>query len=66
VRSEDLAGESSYASFQQHYEKVYDVAPTPPRPQGPLAGSLLSVSTWRAAWDTATGRSHRPLDGDAA
>jgi flagellar protein FliO/FliZ len=58
--------EPSYASYQQHYEQVYDVAPVRPRREGALAGSLLSASTWRAAWDTAVGRGHRPMDGDAA
>jgi flagellar protein FliO/FliZ len=35
------------------------------RLEGPLAGSLLSASTWRLAWSTAIGRGHRPQPGDA-
>ena len=62
----DGKDQPSYASYQEHYEQVYDVAPVRPRAEGALAGSLLSVSTWRAAWDTAVGRGHRPMDGDAA
>jgi flagellar protein FliO/FliZ len=62
----DLVDEPSYASYQQHYEQVYDVAPVRPRTEGALAGSLLSGSTWRAAWDTAVGRANRPVDGDTA
>jgi hypothetical protein len=34
--------------------------------QGALTGSLLSASTWRLAWDTATGRAHHSRPGDAA
>jgi flagellar protein FliO/FliZ len=64
--SVDVQDQPSYASYQQHFEQVYDVAPVRPRAQGVLAGSLLSASTWRAAWDTAVGRGHRPMDGDAA
>jgi len=36
------------------------------RLEGPLAGSLLSASTWRLAWSTAIGRGHRAQPGDAA
>jgi flagellar protein FliO/FliZ len=36
------------------------------RLEGPLAGSLLSASTWRLAWSTAVGRGDRTQPGDAA
>ena len=65
-RVDQPSEEPSYASFQEHYEQVYDVPAALPRSEGALSGSLLSPSTWRAAWDTAMGRAHRPLDGDAA
>jgi flagellar protein FliO/FliZ len=43
-------------------------APAAPahRLEGPLAGSLLSASTWRLAWTTAVGRGQRTRQGDAA
>jgi flagellar protein FliO/FliZ len=34
--------------------------------EGALAGSLLTTTTWRQAWETATGRAQRTQDGDAA
>jgi flagellar protein FliO/FliZ len=37
-----------------------------PAVQGALTGSLLSTSTWRQAWETATGRVPGSRPGDAA